>query len=49
MKSKECPMWMQWIAAGGVLAVVALRLVVQWFDRPSAPDRRGQTEVMGGV
>lgn len=27
-------MWMQWLAAGVVLAVIGLRLVVNHFDRP---------------
>ena len=29
-------MWMQYLAAGVVLAVMVWRLVANWFDRPSA-------------
>jgi hypothetical protein len=29
-------MWMQWLMAGGALTAVALRLVANWFDRPTS-------------
>lgn len=33
-------MWMQWLAAGGFLTAIALRLVAQHFDRPNPKDRQ---------